>query len=624
MTIDDIRRYIVMLNDGSGCIIQPVDDERFTYILTARHTVDTPVKGENEWIRGKVNNLIRFEKRGDVWEKIIILSDKELNVGEDYFPHPKGKDIAIIRVEKISGLDNIMGISEDDLLDDPKEYFLSGYPGSRKIVDEEEEKKKLYRNNIGVMIKEDADEGMREANIRNIPPEWELKGQSGGGILKLDGRKENILLGGILVEMAPDAAQQGDVMFYPLYNFDEIVEAEEYPNKLEKIGYKPIKAPHEVTINIEKFQDDTKELGELVNLLRTERVIFDSKDKGFDTITECNEELFRLSDITSINKAKRTVINSIGSTLYQILSRHRQEKIDEVIENVETKFLTLKFSFTKRDPLHDKFDYSAIPWEYLYPPARGNYDVPSFIAEKALIIRRIGDQPMRSPQLTDINVLFIVGQDLSLLNSKKEEEQLTKAMQLLATDLNGRKYELKINFIPIHLSLYEDQDKLAAIISLHSPNIIHVVTNSDALSQKGEEYKTITGAFKNAIELQDHKRLYLLIQQSLTPHKKGQYIAFNDCAMRFLTNTEIPAVISIPHSLSTDADVFTLKTFYENVIKSKRIGSSFFALCKKILERGSIGPPILYTNTDDFAFRTKIVQPERTIHGRTRTGSGAK
>jgi hypothetical protein len=39
MTIDDITEYVACVNGGSGVIFQPVD-EKYTYILTAKHVFD--------------------------------------------------------------------------------------------------------------------------------------------------------------------------------------------------------------------------------------------------------------------------------------------------------------------------------------------------------------------------------------------------------------------------------------------------------------------------------------------------------------------------------------------------------------------------------------------------------
>ncbi len=36
MTIEDIKEYVICINDGSGVIFQPME-ENFTYILTAKH-----------------------------------------------------------------------------------------------------------------------------------------------------------------------------------------------------------------------------------------------------------------------------------------------------------------------------------------------------------------------------------------------------------------------------------------------------------------------------------------------------------------------------------------------------------------------------------------------------------
>lgn len=62
------------------------------------------------------------------WDKIEIPFE-DLVENENYFPHPK-RDIAIIKIEKIHDLDNIIRI--DDIENERIGYLLVGYPEPRR------------------------------------------------------------------------------------------------------------------------------------------------------------------------------------------------------------------------------------------------------------------------------------------------------------------------------------------------------------------------------------------------------------------------------------------------------------------------------------------------------------
>ena len=89
MNQDDIKKYIVCINGGSGVIFQPMDI-KYSYILTAKHVfddIDTEL----------YNNLVTihfFNAITDTYE--TAKPPFELIIGENYFPHSDdGIDIAI-------------------------------------------------------------------------------------------------------------------------------------------------------------------------------------------------------------------------------------------------------------------------------------------------------------------------------------------------------------------------------------------------------------------------------------------------------------------------------------------------------------------------------------------------
>jgi len=212
---DQFRPYTVIVNQGSGCLIQPATDA-YSYILTAKHNITNA--GE------ALNLLQRFQAGNNTWNTLDIPFNP-LAFGENYFPHPQ-YDIAIIKVNRLPGLENIYRIDQFDL----QRYHLTGYPDTRR---------KANVNNAPNWFRCDSDltiyganGGAREAQIPGNPDKSEIDGHSGGPILaERDGK---ILLAGIEVRMVEAVGEQlGRVVFYPMTAFDEIVAANN--NKLSNI-----------------------------------------------------------------------------------------------------------------------------------------------------------------------------------------------------------------------------------------------------------------------------------------------------------------------------------------------------------------------------------------------------
>jgi hypothetical protein len=204
MKIDDIREYIVIVNGGSGCIFQPEDDS-YSYILTAKHNL---VNSNNEI---EITELTRFEFQDKKWLPVTIdlFTDNACCFLHEY------KDIAIIKIAKIAGLDNMLRY--DDFEDDRTGYILCGYPATRRDMPNQ------YRCDENVAILGTSVNQLREAQIPGNPTIDEVKGHSGGAIIKM---KDNyLLLTGIQNKMVSATKEYlGRVEFTPLASFDEIVD----------------------------------------------------------------------------------------------------------------------------------------------------------------------------------------------------------------------------------------------------------------------------------------------------------------------------------------------------------------------------------------------------------------
>ena len=214
MKIDNIREYIVIVNEGSGCIFQPEDDA-YSYVLTAKHNIVNN--------NGKVTILDRFVFENGNWRKIAIEKFSD-SASDYYFPHPdKDKDTAIIKIKKVSGLDKIIRL--DDLDNDRTGYSLCGYPHIRKDT------LSTYRIDENITILTTGANQFREGQLPIVQQHEELVGQSGGAILKI---KDNyILLAGIQNKIVAKKEELGRIEFSTLASIDEIIAA--YPKHLSAL-----------------------------------------------------------------------------------------------------------------------------------------------------------------------------------------------------------------------------------------------------------------------------------------------------------------------------------------------------------------------------------------------------
>ena len=213
MTPDEIRKYCVIVNQGSGCIFQPLD-ETCSYILTAKHVVGNTL-----------DRLVRFEMQDNALTEIEIVHDP-LQAGLNYFPHPE-RDIAIIKVPKIGTLDGI--IRQDKISYDDQQFDLLGYPDTRRTARDMGDWLRIDR---AVRILQTKANGMLEAQIPGNPTFAQIVGQSGGCYVRRNGRYLSLIgIQNRVVEAQNEF--QGRVDFTPICHFDEIVAL--FPEQLSAI-----------------------------------------------------------------------------------------------------------------------------------------------------------------------------------------------------------------------------------------------------------------------------------------------------------------------------------------------------------------------------------------------------
>lgn len=207
MNKDDIKKYIVCINGGSGVIFQPMDASS-TYILTAKHVfedIDTGFAG-----------TVKIEYYEVATAGFKEVTPFALKPDVNYFPHPvEGTDIALLKIDRLDTPADLL--LKEDVLHDDHDYLLAGFPQLRRSA------KGLNRIRLDsdVTILQDKEFQRREADISKNPNLKELKGQSGGGFFKIKDKK--LFVAGIQAQIAAEDEQLGKVEFTPIEVFGEII-----------------------------------------------------------------------------------------------------------------------------------------------------------------------------------------------------------------------------------------------------------------------------------------------------------------------------------------------------------------------------------------------------------------
>ncbi len=213
MDENDLKRYTVILGDGSGVLFQPLDETK-TYILSAKHVFYK--KDSND--RGADKELL-------VSSIDYFFSDKqsdpipfEIKKGENYFEHDNA-DAAILVLEENLGFDHIF---IDERITGFDGFNLTGYPNSKRNADDKYDKQLISDlNNYGDML-------IALRLVVNHLDHEHIAGFSGGGIIKCNG--DSLLLAGIQSK-TPNGPCNGEIQVVPIKRFEEIVDS----NNLSKL-----------------------------------------------------------------------------------------------------------------------------------------------------------------------------------------------------------------------------------------------------------------------------------------------------------------------------------------------------------------------------------------------------
>ena len=208
MDENDLKRYTVILDGGSGILFQPLDETR-TYILSAKHVFYKNIKPDNGPDAKELKDSVSYSLSTNQGTPIEV----KLNKGANYYEHDEA-DAAILVLDENLGFDQIC-IDENCMAFN--ECLLCGYPS--KISDNKNDRysnqqisRKIDTTNNGYF--------RLETNFGNLNHE-DIIGFSGGGILRLSNGAINII--GIQSSTITDYAN-GQIDVVPINRYIEIVE----------------------------------------------------------------------------------------------------------------------------------------------------------------------------------------------------------------------------------------------------------------------------------------------------------------------------------------------------------------------------------------------------------------
>lgn len=229
MTLDELKLYTVRINNGSGCLFQPIlNGSEFTYILTAKHLFENGVRDENDEIippvpDGTDISIIRQVNVGGQWQKIPI--PFTLVRGETYFPH-KDADAAILKINHLSPqFDRIISI---DIPKINNGFYLNGFPN--QFGGQVGEEYTTYS------IREIEASGNYSQNAQltnDVLNKEQIEGMSGGGIISV--QEDHISIIGIQSRVKHPNFANGKICFVPMKYFYDIINYEENNASLTKL-----------------------------------------------------------------------------------------------------------------------------------------------------------------------------------------------------------------------------------------------------------------------------------------------------------------------------------------------------------------------------------------------------
>jgi len=170
---DLIKEHTVVVDEGSGVLIQPMTDE-YSYILTAKHNVLVDHKD----IESATKVLVDI--------KITTISGDNIQANDIY--RHQSLDIAVIFIDYYKTELKIYPYQKFSHIED--EVWLYGYPGRRRT------KKGAEVSSYKLIIHDISEEKLIFRN-EDIAPIDDVRGYSGGGLFYINKRQDQAFLVGI-------------------------------------------------------------------------------------------------------------------------------------------------------------------------------------------------------------------------------------------------------------------------------------------------------------------------------------------------------------------------------------------------------------------------------------------
>ena len=134
MDENDLKRYTVILDGGSGVLFQPLDETK-TYILSAKHVFYKDVKHDNGPNTTELKDRISYSLSTNQETPIEI----EIKKGVNYYENDHA-DAAILILEESLGFDQIF---IDERTSRFEGFNLTGYPESKRKADDKYDKQAI-------------------------------------------------------------------------------------------------------------------------------------------------------------------------------------------------------------------------------------------------------------------------------------------------------------------------------------------------------------------------------------------------------------------------------------------------------------------------------------------------
>lgn len=206
MEENDLKRYTVILDEGSGVLFQPLDETK-TYILSAKHVFYKDVLHDDGPNTNELKSTINYSFSDNQNQK----NEVEIIKDNNYFEH----DIVDAAILVLNVNLNLNEIFIDDRTTGFEGFNLTGYPENKRKSNNQYDKQL-----ISDLISCDDDIIALRLVVNHLDHE-QITGFSGGGIIKTNG--DSLLLAGIQ-SRTPNGPCNGEINVVPIKRFEEIVD----------------------------------------------------------------------------------------------------------------------------------------------------------------------------------------------------------------------------------------------------------------------------------------------------------------------------------------------------------------------------------------------------------------